>query len=107
MPEHVHLLIGEPAVGNPSVAVMALKYCVARDLLRCGEQTEIQRKHFWQPRFYDFNVYSRHKMEEKLQYMHENPVARGLVKFPGDWAWSSFSSYVTKLPGLISVDPVN
>jgi putative transposase len=26
MPEHVHLLISEPSVGNPSIMLMALKY---------------------------------------------------------------------------------
>ena len=29
---------------------------------------------FWQPRFYDFNVYSAKKRREKLEYMHANPV---------------------------------
>ena len=32
MPEHVHLLFSEPEVGNPSTALMALKYRVSRDL---------------------------------------------------------------------------
>ncbi len=31
----------------------------------------------WQPRFYDFNVYSAKKIREKLEYMHANPVKRG------------------------------
>jgi REP element-mobilizing transposase RayT len=44
---------------------------------------------FWQARFYDFNVYSRGKKREKLNYMHANPVKPGLVNHPRDWAWSS------------------
>jgi hypothetical protein len=32
---------------------------------------------FWQPRFYDFKVYSHEKKNEKLDYMHANPVNRG------------------------------
>jgi hypothetical protein len=35
--------------------------------------------HVWQRRFYDFNVYSRHKRIEKLRHMQRNPVRRGLV----------------------------
>ena len=35
---------------------------------------------FWQRRFYDFNVYSHGKKTEKLNYMHANPVVRGLAK---------------------------
>jgi len=48
---------------------------------------------FWQARFYNFNVYSEGKRKEKLNYMHANPVVRGLVKHPKDWAWSSWSFY--------------
>ncbi len=34
MPEHLHLLIGEPRVGNPSVVLRVLKQRVSRDLRR-------------------------------------------------------------------------
>jgi putative transposase len=37
---------------------------------------------FWQPRFYDFNVWSANKLKEKLEYMHTNPVQRKLVQHP-------------------------
>ena len=33
---------------------------------------------FWQRRFYDFNVWSEEKKNEKMNYMHFNPVKRGL-----------------------------
>jgi hypothetical protein len=45
---------------------------------------------FWQPRSYDFNVYSDRKVTEKLRYMHQNPVQRGLVPLPELWRWSSY-----------------
>jgi len=48
---------------------------------------------FWQARFYDFNVYTNEKKKEKLLYMHANPVARGLVKHPAAWIWSSYLFY--------------
>jgi hypothetical protein len=38
---------------------------------------------FWQASFYDFNVYSKGKKTEKLNYMHANPVIRGLVNIRG------------------------
>ena len=47
----------------------------------------------WQPRFYDFNVWSERKLVEKLHYIHRNPVERGLVARPEDWAWSSYRYY--------------
>jgi len=47
----------------------------------------------WQRRFYPFNVYSERKRLEKLNYMHGNPVKRGLVSSPDQWVWSSFRFY--------------
>ena len=47
----------------------------------------------WQPRFYDFNVYTERKRVEKLRYMHCNPVKRELVQEPEQWLWSSFRHY--------------
>ena len=38
-------------------------------------------------------VFSEHKIQEKLDYMHNNPVTRGLVSAPGDWPWSSWRFY--------------
>jgi putative transposase len=48
---------------------------------------------FWQSRFYDFNVWSKKKRIEKLNYMHMNPVKRGLVTDPKLWPWSSYRFY--------------
>ena len=62
---------------------------------------------FWQPRFYDFNMYSRKKKKEKLEYMHANPVNRGFVKHPKDWPWSSFPFYERDVTGLVTIDPVD
>ena len=50
---------------------------------------------FWQRRFYDFNVFTDDKRIEKLRYIHRNPVNRGLVKEPDEWAWSSFRAYAS------------
>ena len=59
---------------------------------------------FWQARFCDFNVYSRGKKREKLNYMHANPVIRGLVKHPRDWPWSSWGFYQGGVAGLVAID---
>ncbi len=82
MPDHFHLLTNEPEVGDPSVVMQVLKQRVARRLL----PTRPGLEHFWYPRFYDFNVWSRAKRIEKLNYMHNNPVTRGLVTAPANGA---------------------
>jgi len=105
MPEHVHLLISEPKKGTPSTVLQMLKQRVSQKLrakrrsaspkelrLAFPEQAESPRS-FWQARFYDFNVYSNGKMQEKLNYMHANPVKRGLVRHPREWPRSSWEFY--------------
>src|SRR5579885_2820292 len=108
MPEHVHLLISEPPGKTPSTVLHRLKLRVAKRLRRkrrrpAAEQMELlflksvqAPRSFWQARFYDFNVYSEGKKKEKLNYMHANPVKRGLVDHPKDWAWSSWRFYFSE-----------
>ena len=60
----------------------------------------------WQRRFYPFNVYSEKKRLEKLDYMHNNPVKRGLVKEPGEWPWSSWRFYFGRDASLLEMDRV-
>jgi REP element-mobilizing transposase RayT len=70
MPEHVHLLIGEPEGSKLSVAIQMLKQITSQ---------KPRAKHlprFWQVRYYDFPVWSEAKRIEKLRYIHRNPVER-------------------------------
>jgi len=116
MPEHFHLLISEPEKGNPSTVMQVLKQRFARRLLsqlRCADRpgqlsswdTEaIAAAHVWQRRSYDFNVWSEHKRIEKLRYMHRNPVARGLVREPEQWRWSSYRQYAYGEAGPVRIN---
>jgi putative transposase len=83
MPEHVHLLVGEPGVSSLATVLQVLKQNTSRKLKSPGQAQ------FWQRRYYDFNVHSELKRVEKLRYMHRNPVRRGLGSKPEDWLWSS------------------
>jgi putative transposase len=115
MPEHVHLLITEPQRGSPSGVMKALKQGFARRLLGHLRRTTnsnqlslwqapVERGRIWQPRFYDFVVFSEWKRVEKLRYMHRNPVKRGLVLEPEQWRWSSFRHYAYQEPGPVVVN---
>jgi REP-associated tyrosine transposase len=105
MPEHVHLLAGEPKKGTVSTMMQMLKQRVSRKMriLREAELRE-EAPAFWMERFYDFNVYNEKKIKEKLEYMHANPIARGLVERQKDWPWSSWNSAVKGEKGLIEID---
>jgi putative transposase len=101
MPEHVHLLMTMPGIGEPSVVMKVVKERFTRQLRK--------REHFlgpvWQKRFYDFNVCTDRKRGEKLRYMHRNPVKRGLVQSPDEWDGSSFRTYWNGEKGLGEVEP--
>jgi putative transposase len=117
MPEHIHLLISEPARGTPSTVMQVLKQRVSRRLRRKHRRVTPAQlgfrfyrggktlPQFWQRRFYDFNVWSARKQSEKLEYMHANPVKRRLVRHPRDWPRSSYSFYAQQEPVLVRIDP--
>jgi putative transposase len=95
MPEHVHLLVNEPGRARLGQAIQALKLSVS---------VRQRGRPFWQARYYDFNVWTAEKEAEKLEYMHRNPVARGLVQRPEDWKWSSSRHYATGCEGTVEVE---
>jgi len=118
MPENFHLLISEPQKANPSVVIQALKLGVVRRLFPTSRKGRENRgtlrlfenlppRHFWQRRFYDFNVWSARKCAEKLRYIHRNPVKRGLVEAPDQWPWSSFRAYAYGEEGMVGVNDLS
>ena len=113
MPEHIHLLVSEPQRKNLSAAMKAFKQAVSRRALarRKSDARQIALftapapRSLWQPRFYDFNVFTEKKRVEKLRYIHRNPATRGLVARPEDWLWSSYRWYALDEPGIVTIDP--
>jgi putative transposase len=119
MPEHFHLLITEPEVGDPSVVMKVIKeyfskqvhaseanarkaHSFAQNANEWGTPADPEGR-IWQKRFYDFNVWSAQKQTEKVKYMHRNPVKRGLVERPEQWPWSSFRAYLCGETGPVRV----
>jgi putative transposase len=98
MPEHVHLLLGEPERSKLSVTIQMLKQITSRNL------RPKHLPHFWRVRYYDFPVWTEAKRIEKLRYIHRNPVKRGLVMRPEDWKWSSFVHYATGMEGIVEIE---
>jgi putative transposase len=71
MPEHAHLLVGEPPRSTLASAIQVLKQLTSRRLKVSGEPQ------FWQLRYYDFNVHNEEKRVEKRQiYAPQSGEAR-------------------------------
>jgi putative transposase len=96
MPDHIHLLVSEPEQGTLADAVKSLKQGAARRLIGDAD-------HFWQKRYYDFNVRNHAQFVEKLHYIHWNPVNKGLCERPEDWPWSSFLHHATGAEGRVEI----
>jgi len=118
MPEHVHLLVGEPGRDTLADAVRSLKLSFSKRV--CSLVPQVPRAgfasspggtmrsatpaSFWQKRYYDRNVRDEHEFTIKLRYLHRNPVKRGLVREPGDWKWSSFRHYALRVKGVVEIE---
>ncbi len=126
MPEHVHLLVHPTPQGvdQPvpiSKVLHRLKQTSGRygkDALRTvwssrrtlgtprldawaiGEGT----KPFWKTRGHDFNVTTEKTFHTKLDYVHKNPITRGLVDRADQWRWSSYRYYELSDESVIAMD---
>ena len=109
MPEHVHLLM-HPAQEASKIAnlLFAVKrpfsYRIKQELTVCAspllEQFTIQQRpnvktfRFWQEGpGYDRNLTTDKAILAAIDYLHMNPVRRGLCKQAADWRWSSARWY--------------
>ncbi len=105
MPEHVHVLLHpRRAEYEMRLILVALKRPVSdvakRHLEVTGKTDWLDRLRvkyptrevfrFWQPGGgFDRNIFREKTVASVIEYIHENPVRRGLVKNPTDWEWSS------------------
>jgi putative transposase len=126
MPEHVHVVVLPQERGSDEIVPISTvlhdlkglsgKHCKAalRDVWRANRSLGTppldawalgpDPKPFWKPRGYDFNVMDESKVVEKLDYIHRNPVRRGLVDRPEQWRWSSYRFYELGDDSMIGMD---
>ncbi len=116
MPEHVHLIVFP---NNPEYDVdsfrRALKARVTKtalEYLRQHKPNGLQRVQvrpgtyrFWQdgPGF-DRNLFSPKAIRQAIEYLHANPVRRGLAEAAIEYEWSSARQYAGLSPGPLRVD---
>jgi len=82
MPDHVHLLLSPMKEREQSLSdfIRAWKSCVVLRLRRIGIADEI-----WQPEFHDRLLRSDEKLDEKWEYVRQNPVRAGLCQEPEEY----------------------
>jgi putative transposase len=122
MPEHVHLLV-RPRREKADFAsfLRDLKRPVSWKAKKYLEKAD--RRHwldsltfthgsrsvfrFWQPGGgFDRNITEMTALWEVCQYIHGNPVRRGLVQEPLEWKWSSARFWAGCEDAILEMDPL-
>ncbi len=103
MPEHIHLLVSEPADSALARAMQLLKMKVSIQTRKDHKRKEGELP-FWQARYFDHNVRNHAGFVTQLRYIHRNPVKRGLCRAPEDWPWSSFRAWALGEIGVVAVE---
>ena len=123
MPEHVHVgLLPRRSDHRREQVLASLKRGVAKQakehLVRTRNEQWLRRLtvrretrevfRFWQAGGgYDRNVWRVRSLFEMMEYIHANPVRRGLVEQPTDWYWSSARFWEGDSSGPLAMDPVD
>ncbi|MCA9286348.1 MAG: transposase [Phycisphaerales bacterium] len=118
MPNHVHLLLRPtdlaPRIG-PTLQKLKRRFREDVDLaldLGILDRSQLPRHRsggiaFWQPGGgFDANILTTFGILIRTNYIHENPVRRGLVARPTDWPWSSARWYAGDRSGPVGIDEI-
>jgi len=113
MPEHVHVLLLPHRRGeNHPFAISDLLQCFKQHVGYYGKerlreiwrrdgrlwsdpinrwaQGDFDKRELMNTRGYDRNIFTESELREKVDYIHKNPITRGLVATADAWAWSSY-----------------
>ncbi len=121
MPDHVHLIVWPRARSyNDSNFLKRVKEPVSREAmpylkahapewlprLRVQRGQKVEH-HFWQPgRGYDRNIEQGRTLRTMIDYIHLNPVRKGLVTQAKDWKWSSAGWFEGQPLNELRPDPI-
>ncbi|AEV32941.1 REP-associated tyrosine transposase [Owenweeksia hongkongensis] len=114
MSNHVHLMIRAGGKSTLSDILRDFKAFTARQLLKVisekpneinsqrmldtfakagAKSSNVKNYQLWQHDNQPIEVYSNHVIQQKLNYIHQNPVKAGFVRNPWDYKYSSAKNY--------------
>ncbi len=106
MPNHLHLIIGRNGEQNLSQIIRDLKGYTSREIKKSLEKNSgslmyqileqsgtlnSRNKNFqlWQQHNHPIEMSTDFMFDQRVNYIHANPVKAELVTFPEEWKWSS------------------
>jgi REP element-mobilizing transposase RayT len=124
MPNHVHMIVSAIAGHDLTGIIRDIKKFTSRKITDAIEENvQESRKHwmlwlfksaaaknsnnnkfqFWQQDNHPVELTTNEMMDQRLEYLHENPVKAGLVWEPADYKYSSAIDYYKQEKGLIEI----
>jgi REP element-mobilizing transposase RayT len=124
MPSHVHLIFRSEK-GDPSGLIRDFKGFTSRKMLKIIEEnvqesrrewllwmfekagkknSNVEHRQFWQQHNQPIEIWSLKVFEQKLNYIHQNPVVAGFVTDPIDYKYSSARNYGNDDQTIIEID---
>ena len=122
MTNHVHLIFRSKE-GNPSELMRALKTYTSNAIQKmistntqesrrewmlwmmeraASKMSNVKHKQFWRQDNKPIELWSSKVIDQKLEYIHMNPVAAGFVLEPEHWTYSSALDFAGR-KGLIEL----
>lgn len=122
MPSHVHLIFSA-GKGNPDQLLGRFKEYTSKQLSKAIVENRMESRHawivwmqqraarknssvsdkqFWQHHNKPIELWRVEVMDQKMRYIHENPVKAGFVVQADHWKYSSAADYAGR-PGLVKM----
>ena len=68
------------------------------------KNSNVEKSQFWQQNNQPIEIWSLKVFEQKLNYIHNNPVETGFVTDPIDWKYSSARNYGNNDQTVLEID---
>jgi REP element-mobilizing transposase RayT len=125
MPSHIHLIF-KAKENNPSELLKAFKTFTSKRIQEliinnnresrkewllwmmeraASKNSNVKNRQFWQQHNKPIELWSNEVKDQKLQYVHHNPVEAGFVSEPEHWKYSSAIDYAGG-KGLVNIEPL-
>ncbi len=118
LPEHFHLIVTGDSLTN---IFKSIKGFTAKEIIK---QLEFENKisvlnqfkdlkkdykynseyQVWQESFHPIEILTDEIFQQKIDYIHMNPVKKGLVNEPGDWEYSSAGFFINGVEGVLHLN---
>lgn len=121
MPSHLHMIVSAEEGKNLSDIIRDFKKFTSKNIISTIKEINESREwlldkssfaakintknkdyKFWQDGFHPISLETNYFIEQKLDYVHQNPVVAGIVAEPEHYLYSSAINYAGGL-GLIDV----